>query len=154
MKRIIPLVSVALTLSALAAQSRAAETDLPFAKLPMPVRGAMKNLVGQGRMIKTTRETEKDGRVLYEVAYEKAGKKFEAEVSPAGEVIVVDEQITLADAPTAVRKAIEMATVDARIIKIEKATQAREIFYEAEFTKGNAEHEIKVAADGKVISAE
>lgn len=153
MRKIIYLTIVAFLSTGLL-QGRAEETDLPFAKLPAPVQSAMKKLVGQFRMTKTTRETEKDGRVIYEVAYENAGKKFEAEVSAEGKLMVIDEELTLSAAPAAVRKTIELATAGGKVNKVEKATEGRKTYYEAEFRKGNDKHEVKVAPDGKVISTE
>jgi hypothetical protein len=139
---------------AFAAVLHAAETDTPIGKLPEPVQKAMRELVGKGKITKTVKETEKDGTVLYEVSYLVGKKKFEAEVSPEGKVLVVDEEIQLSEAPEAVRKVIEEKTAGGKIRKIEKAVKGKEVFYEAEFTKGGEKHEVKVAPGGKVLAEE
>ncbi|MEP6685792.1 MAG: PepSY-like domain-containing protein [Verrucomicrobiota bacterium] len=152
--KIILLLSTLMLASAIALPVLAGETDLPFEKLPAKVQKTMKRLVGPDKITKTTKETEKDGRILYEVAYRDGEKKFEAEVSPEGELLVVDEELTLATTPAGVRKAIKEVTAGGKIGKIEKATKGKEVYYEAEFKKGGDDHEVKVAPNGKIISTE
>lgn len=149
MKPFVLVLSVAVPFSILAD-----EVDLPINQLPEKVQTAMKQLAGAGTISHTTKETEKDGAVIYEVSYTLEGKKFEAEVSSVGETIVVDEQIELSQAPAAVAKIVKEKTAGANIIKVEKATKGAEVFYEAEFKKGGKEHEVKVSPDGKLIAEE
>ena len=144
---------VALALGTVASV-RADEKDVRLDQVPAAVQAAMKKLAGSGAITNTSRETEKDGTVLYEVAYKIGEKKFEAEVSASGEVVVVDEQVTLESLPPAVRAAIEKATASGKIGKVEKASKGEETFYEAEFTVGDAEHEVQVALDGTIIARE
>jgi hypothetical protein len=139
---------------AVAGVLRAGEAATPFEKLPGPVQKAMRELVGKGKITKTVKETEKDGTVLYEVSYLVGKRKFEAEVSPEGKLLVVDEEIQLSEAPAAVQKTIGEKTAGGKIRKIEKAVKGKEVFYEAEFIKGFKEHEVKVAPGGKVLAEE
>ena len=132
----------------------AAEADVSFNTLPDKVAKEVRRVVGRGQVIRTTKETEKNGRVIYEVSYRVGSKKFEAEISTAGELIVVDEEISLAEAPKPVAKAIREKAADGRIRKIEKATKGSEIFYEVEFVRAGKEHEIKIAPDGNVLEVE
>jgi hypothetical protein len=132
----------------------ASEVERPMADLPTAVQATIKSTAGKGTITKTVRETEKDGSVLYEVAYTIGGRKYEAEVSPAGKLLVVDEQIELKEAPKAVQNTIVKHVADGKIIKIEKASKGREVFYETEFTRGDKEHEVKVAPDGKLLASE
>ena len=132
----------------------ATEERVAVSKLPPAVQTTVKQVVGSGTIKSTSREAEKDGRVLYEVAYVAGGRSFEAEISPEGKLLVVDEAIALAAAPDAVQKTILAQIAGGRIIKFEKATQGTEVFYEAEFKKGGKTHEVKVAPDGKVLAVE
>jgi uncharacterized membrane protein YkoI len=147
------MIAAALVL-AVARLTQAEEVDTPIQNLPQGVQKAIRTTVGAGTISKTVKETEKDGTVLYEVAYTVGKTKFEAEVSPQGKLLVVDEQIELGQAPKPVQKTISKHTAGAQIKKIEKATKGNELFYETEFLKDGKEHEIKVAPDGKVIALE
>jgi uncharacterized membrane protein YkoI len=141
-------------IGAFAIQALGAETEVPFAKLPGSVQKATTELVGKGKIVKTTSEPGDHGGTIYEVAYTIGRTKYEAEISPKGKVLVVDQQISLSQAPKPVRKAIEDNTAGGKILKIEKATEGKKVFYEAEFTKGGGEHEVKVAPDGKILARE
>src|SRR6266550_563008 len=94
------LLSIGIAVGGLAAS--AAEIDVSLSTLPENVQKAVRRIVGHGQIVKTSKETEKDGRVIYEVSYRVGEKKFEAEFSARGELIVVDEEISLSAAPHAV----------------------------------------------------
>ncbi|GEM_PF-1052461 len=130
------------------------EQDMALDKLPAPVQKTIKELVGKGKITNTSRETDKGDAVIYEVAYVMDGKNFEAEISGDGKVIVVDEQIEMNDAPEPVQKTFKEKIGDGEIVKIEKATEGKEIYYEVEFKKDGKEHEVKVSPDGKVMAEE
>ena len=51
-------------------------------------------------------------------------------------------------------KAIEEQTAGGKIKKVEKATEGKKVYYEAEFIKGGKEHEVKIAPDGKIIAVD
>jgi hypothetical protein len=143
-----------LTLLANSAVGHAAEVATPLEKLPPAVQKTIRQTAAKGTITKTVKETEKDGTVLYEVAYTVGSKKFEAEVSPAGKLLVVDEQIALSAAPAAVQKVIKEKTAGGKIIKIEKATEGKTVFYEAEYTKGGKKHEVQVDPGGKILKTQ
>jgi hypothetical protein len=133
----------------------AAETKVSLEAVPGPVRTAIEKLVGKGAIRKTVREPGDHGGMIYEVSYTQNGRKYEAEISPKGDVLVVDEEIALSDAPKAVRTTVERQTAGGKVTKVEKATEGKKVFYEVEFRKGgSAEHELQVAPDGKVLKVE
>lgn len=148
------LITVAIMSASIATHATGGETEISFAKLPENVQKTAQSLAGKGQITKATKESGDAGGTIYEVAYTIGHTKYEAEISPKGKLIVVDEQIDLSNAPKAVRGVIEEKTAGGKIIKIEKATQGKELFYEAEFTKDGKEHEVKVAPDGKILAAE
>jgi uncharacterized membrane protein YkoI len=148
------LTILALLTLAANASARAADTELPLNKMPENVQKGVHEAVGSGKITKTVKETEKDGSVIYEVAYTVGDKKFEAEISPDGKIKVIDEEITLTQAPEAAQKTMKEQTAGGSITKIEKCTKGEEVSFEAEFTKSGTKHEVKVAPDGKVIDKE
>src|SRR4051794_7407121 len=89
---------------------RAAEEELPLTKLPPNVQEAIKTLVGKGQITKTVKEKGDAGGTIYEVSYTLNNRKYEAEISPEAKVLVVDQQITIGEAPKAVQKVIEEKT--------------------------------------------
>jgi uncharacterized membrane protein YkoI len=153
-KQLLTTASAIIISLALATATRAGEVEIPIEKLPEAIQKTMRETVGKGTIAKTVKETEKDGSVIYEVAYTVGTRKFEAEVSPKGKLLVIDEQIELSEAPDAVQKAIKDKTAGGKITKVEKATKGKEVFYEAEFVKDGKEHEVKVAPSGKVLAVE
>ena len=150
MKTFLTLIAAA----ACCAPAFADEVDTAMKNLPPAVQKAMQELVGKGKISKTVKETEPGRDVIYEVSYSVGKTLFEAEISEKGKVIVVDEQISLEQAPAPVRATIEEQTKGAKIIKIEKATEGKKVFYECEFKKGGKELEVKVAPSGKLIHDE
>lgn len=141
-------------LLATGAVALAAETEIPVSKLPAPVRSAIQKLVGTGTVRKTVQEPGDKGGTIYEVAYTLDGRKYEAEISPAGKVLVVDREVALSEVPAPVRKTIEESTVGGKVTKVERAEEGRETYFEAEFRRAGKEHEVKVAPDGKVLKLE
>lgn len=148
------LFAIAIIGAAIVAPVRAEETEIPFDKLPENVQKTAQGLVGKGKITKATKESGDRGGTIYEVAYTVGRTKYEAEISPKGEIVVVDEQVAISQVPKPVRGVIEEKTAGGKIIKIEKAKQGKEVYYEAEFTKDGKEHEVKVAPDGKILKTE
>lgn len=132
----------------------AGESKIQQSELPPSVQTTVKKLVGKGSLTQTTREQETGKPVIFEVGYTKDSKRFEAEISAEGKVIVVDQQIEISEAPAAVQSTIKEKTTGAKIIKIEKATEGKKTYFEAEFSKNGKKHEVKVAPDGAVIAEE
>jgi uncharacterized membrane protein YkoI len=63
-----------------------------------------------------------------------------------------EEEITLDEVPAVVRDAIEAAAGGAEITEVERETKDGRTFYEAEFVVDGREVEIRLAADGTIIS--
>lgn len=137
------------TVAALAAPGETKETKMTVVAMPAAVQLKIKEVVSQGRITEAVREFADDGAVVYEVSYVQNRTKFEAEFSADGKLLVLDEQISLAAAPAAVRATIEQATIGGRIEKIEKVTQEGRIYFEIEFTKDGQEQEVKIGLDGR-----
>ena len=127
------------------------ETEIKFADLPAPVRQTARMVVGPGRVTGAVRESGNDGSVIYEVSYVWGKKKFDAEISADGKLLVLDEEIPLSAAPVAVRATIEKATVGGKIAKVEKAVKGDTVFYEIEFRRNGRAQELKVDSDGRLL---
>lgn len=109
-------------------------------------------------------ELEKEGVVLYEVELEQGGKELEVTVSPDGQIVEVERKVSKADLPDAVAKTLARLAGDAKIKEIEKEEihavvklvklRKPKTVYEAEFVKDGKEIEVKIAADGTLLSEE
>ncbi len=65
-----------------------------------------------------------------------------------------EEKVTIDQVPAAVKATILKEAKGAKIKEIEKETKKGKTIYEAEFVVDGKEIEIKVAADGKLLSRE
>ncbi len=65
-----------------------------------------------------------------------------------------EERVTLDQVPATVKAAILKAAAGAEIREIERETEDGKTVYEAEFVLGGKEIEVKIAADGSVLSRE
>ena len=127
------------------------ETQVAVAELPAAVQGTARQVVGDGQITEAIRERGDDGGEIYEISYFSGGANFDAEISPDGRLLVVDEQISLSAAPEGVRAAIEKLTSGGRIFTIEKATQGDLVFYEVGYRRGLRERELRFASDGSIL---
>jgi uncharacterized membrane protein YkoI len=120
-------------------ERRLTEADVPAAAL-----AALRKLAGDARLEEISEEVE-DGRKTYEAEWETAAGEMEAEVTEAGDVLEVEQEMQLEAAPAAVREAASREAGTARA-SCEKITLH---MYEIEFRKDGREHEILFTADGR-----
>ena len=62
------------------------EEEIPLASVPSPVQEAIRKYAGSGKILLVESVT-KDGSVAYEAHVQKAGKKSEIKVDPAGRLL-------------------------------------------------------------------
>ncbi|NIA20667.1 MAG: hypothetical protein GWP05_01585 [Anaerolineaceae bacterium] len=137
-------------------------------KLPEAVAAAIKKEFPKARIEDVEKERE-SGLLLYEVELEQGEDEIEVEVSSGGVIISIEMEIQVKDLPKVVAEAIRKEADGGEIEEVEKEeTRAvikknkegqpvlaklpkPRIVFEAELEKGDAEAEVGVAADGKVI---
>lgn len=130
----------------------AAERNLQFAELPEVVQKAAREIVQDAKVLKVLEEKEK--MAFYTVEYAgRAGRTFEVEISPKGQVLERGELIAVADAPEAARKVIEEKTKSFSWKKVIKASHEGQTVYVVKFDRGgDDEGQFTVNAKGKVLS--
>jgi uncharacterized membrane protein YkoI len=64
---------------------------------------------------------------------------------------LADQNVKLADVPAPARQTIQNEVKDGKITDIEREQDGKTVYYEVEFTAGNTDWEIAVAADGKLL---
>jgi len=94
----------------------------------------------------------------YEAEFKADKRKYEVEISAAGEIIEAEEEIRASALPAAVRAAIEAQFAGYRIEEAAKVTSKDVIAYEVELEKGKGKNEEEVEtsfdANGKLLSQE
>lgn len=107
-----------------------------------------------GAEICRIKQKQKDGRTIYKVKYKKGGREHELKVSAAGDLLELEEAVTLDELPAAVRATVEKETAGAEIEELEKGTEGGKTFYEVEFKKDGETPEVIIDPDGSVLKRE
>ena len=151
------VVLMAVSVMAFVNQVHADETAVPLDKLPKAVTEAVKKMFPKAELIKATQD-EEDGEIEYEVTVKEAGKLIDITVEANGNIEGLEKEIALKDLPKAVTEALEKKYPKAvhksseAVYEIEDGKEELE-FYEVQLkTADNQEIEVKVKADGKIIT--
>ena len=169
--------AMAVALSAWAGEEKAKEEKVTLDQVPAAVKETLLKEVKDGKITEIERETEGEV-VTYEADAVIGGKKCEITVAADGKLIsnkpADDENekeggdddeddddgdddddavaVTLDQVPAAVKATLEKAAQGGKITEIEREGEGDKAVYEAEVIIEGKEFEIKVAADGKLIS--
>ena len=126
---------------AYAGDTRVTLTDLPAAVLRAVQRET------KGTTIRSiSRETE-NGRTVYEVETDAAGRTKDLLFDANGTILEIEEEIAAADVPAAALTAITRTAGRGKVTKIEKVTKGAAISYEAQI-QGARMSEVVVRPDG------
>jgi uncharacterized membrane protein YkoI len=94
-----------------------------------------------------------DGKRLYEVELTVKGHGKDVSMDEQGNVVEVEEQISMDSLPPAVRKGLTEAARGGTILKIESITKnGKLVAYEADVKSAAKRSEIQVSPDGKTLS--
>jgi len=151
MQRTLLTVAFAVGLAAAAPGAQTVpEKSTTMSKLPVPVQQAIKSYVADNKatLRGLSSETE-DGRKLYEAELRVDGKSRDVTFDQSGQVVLVEQEIALADVPAPARSAITKAAGKSRITMVESLTENGKQFYEAHLAGGKTK-EVKVDASGAV----
>lgn len=131
------------------------EEDKPvkFEDLPVAVATAIKAAAGEAKLDSIVLGDE-DGTAAYEAVWQANKHQHEITVAKDGTVMGLEEIITLAEAPEAVRAAMTKAAGDNKIIEVEKVLEKGKTTYEIAFMKGKSKEEVSFSEEGKVLEHE
>lgn len=148
---------MAISATAFMSLARAEEKTVPLDKLPKAVTDAVKKMFPKAELIKATQE-EEDGEIEYEVTVKENGKKIDITVEADGEIEGLEKEVDIKDLPKAVTQALEKKYPKAvhksaeAVYEIEKGKEELE-YYEVQLkTADNQELEVKIKADGKIMT--
>ena len=125
------------------------------ASAPAQVRAAVEARFPGAQVTSVEREKE-HGQVVYDYELRQAGRKFETDVREDGTLLEVEKQLTGAEVPEAVTRAVAAKYPKAQVrevMEVNKVTAGRETpdHYEVTLTgRGGGGKEVNVAMDGRV----
>ena len=130
-----------------------AEEKVSLEEIPAAAAKTLKEQAG-GEKIKSLSKEKDEGKTVYEASFSKKGRAHDVTVDEKGKLISDEEVIPLAEAPDAVRAAIEKEHPGGKVDKIEKITEGHNISYEALISAKGKREEIKFDDKGKVLERE
>jgi uncharacterized membrane protein YkoI len=120
-------------------------------ELPAPVQQAVKNLVGDKKLGDI--DTENDGgKTTFEVEYKVGDAEYAATFSPTGEILEHEVDVDLSVVPSAATDAVKKAHPDGTIKEASIVEAQGNLFYEFDVKAGEKALELRVKADGTVMS--
>jgi len=137
---------LASTVAVLASASLAAASDTPiaFKQLPASVQAAAMAHLEGGTIKGASKEVEK-WQTFYEVETLRNGHTRDLLFDAAGQLVEVEEAVTLEAVPPAVWKALE---AQGAVLSVESVTRGATVSYEGVVRKNGKRTEVAVAADG------
>jgi uncharacterized membrane protein YkoI len=129
-------------------KSEEQEREVTEAQVPPAALAALKKLAGGAKITEFAEEIE-HGSTFYEGSWKTAaGTNVDALVTPAGDLVEIEEQVSPDQVPAAILAAVrKLSGPDARLF-CEKKTM---ILYEVKFKKGDRRHEILYTPDGRTL---
>jgi uncharacterized membrane protein YkoI len=128
----------------------AAETKIALKDLPAPVQKAVQEQ-SKGAVIRGFTKEVENGKTEYEAELTVNGHGKDISFDPAGNIVAVEEEVTLESLPAAARAAIQKAAEGGTLRKVESVTEGGKSFYEADIRKGGKSSEVQVDASGARI---
>ena len=127
---------------ALASEKQVTHSDLPAAVQKTAQRES------QGATVLRYSKEVENGKVEYEVEMMVAGKSKDISIDPSGQVVEIEQQVSLDTVPVAAMAAIRKGAAGGSIRKVEEVRSNGEIAYEAQILSNGQHREIRVHADG------
>jgi hypothetical protein len=126
----------------------AAEKRIQRKDLPPPVERAVQ-VQSAGATIRGFTQESEHGKIIYEAEMTVSGHGKDISFDIAGNVVGVEEEVSLESIPAAARASIEKTAAGGKIRKVEKVTEGGSTTYEAAYTtKAGKSREFSVNADG------
>lgn len=147
--RITTLLLTATLLATLALPAAAKERKLSRAKVPTPVLTAFEKAYPKAHALSFAEE-DKDGKACYEIESRDGTTRRDLLFAADGTILEIEETVSPADLPAAVRAAITRSAPKATIKRAEKVTRGDAVRFEVELT-GAATKELVFDIDGKRI---
>ncbi len=147
----IPLMLAALVAAVATPRPVMAQADsdrtIPDARVPAPVKTAFRRVFPNAIVRRYSTEVE-GGRTIYEVELLEGGQHRSLDITPDGQVLEVETQLTVAQLPPAVVTAAQRG--GAHIVRAERAVAGHDTTYELRVQGRRGE--LKFRPDGRAVS--
>jgi len=132
----------------------AQEKQLKRSDLPAPVQKTADEQ-SKGATITSYKKETEAGKSVYEVKMTINGHSKDVTIGPSGNLLEIEEQVTLASLPAAVRDGLKKKASPGKITRVESITKHGVIVaFEAKVLTAGKKSEIQVGPDGKPLAHE
>lgn len=146
-KSTILFILIVLAISASSQEKRITRADLPAAVQKTVDEQA------KGATIRGYNREMENGKVAYEVELTVNGHSKDVLMDAQGNVLEIEEEVTLGDLPAAVREGLQKKAGKGTIAKVESLTKKGVLVaYEAQVRLGKKRSEIQVGPEGKPLA--
>ncbi len=151
MKKIaVSLIALALGLAFVPA-SPASEKPVKMQDLPAPVRQTVM-LQSKGATVRGLAKEVEKGQTRYEAELTVNGMHKDILMDPSGKIVEVEQQVTLASLPAAVKASLDKHAAAGKILSVEAVSEAGAISaYEAVIQQGAHKREVRVSPAGHTL---
>lgn len=136
-----------LTLAICSGTARASEKRVNYGDLPPAVQKTAQR-ESQGATVKRYSKEVENGRVVYEVEMIADGKARDVSIDSSGEIVEIEQQVSLDAVPSAPSAAIRKGAGGGSILKVEEVKSDSETVYEAQVLSNGKHREVRVHVDG------
>lgn len=137
-------------LTASAGVAAASEKPVKITDLPPAVRQSVDKETKGATLRGLSRETE-NGKVYYEAETTVNGRNRDILLNKSGDVVEIEEQVSLERVPAGARTAIEKYAAGGKVLNVEAVTRNTSISYEAQVQKAGKKSEVKVSPEGAIL---
>ncbi len=125
------------------------QSKVEISKAPIPVQQTVSEQTKAATFVGLAKEKEA-GKTVYELETKVKGLTRDLMIAPNGSILLIEEEINLADAPAPVQAAIQKQA--GKLLKLESLTEGAKVTYEAQIENAKQKRsEFKFAADGSPI---
>jgi len=108
-----------------------------------------------GATIRGFSQEKENGKTFYEAELTVNGHSKDVLMDAGGEVVEVEEQVSIENVPAAVRDGLQTKAGKGKLVKVESLTRkGKLVAYEAEVLTNGKRSEIQVGPDGKPLTHE
>lgn len=135
------------------------EEKVALDKVPKPILDAVKARFQDAELKGAGKETE-DGKLVYEVTIKHKGQNIDVTLTPEGDILLIEKEITARDLPRPVAKALEdkypraSYKIVEEIIQVEKKEEKLKYYEVLLETADKKKLEVQVTAEGKIVNEE
>ena len=131
--------------------AQASEKSVKMKDLPKAVQTTVQEQSKGATVRGLSKETD-NGKTYYEVELKVKGHNKDVLIDPTGAVVEIEEEVSMASIPPAVKAQMEKQAGGGKIVMVESVTKNDAVVaYEAHVKTGNKRSEIKVSPDGQLI---